>query len=170
MDSVATFADQVARYQRWLLSNTDQGAAAVRECLIQLLELYRAGLELPPAWSDELTDRQDVDRVSDVEWQRAYNVSRRLPLDHYTDVFDPTEDRPDEGPVIANLADDLADIYRDVVSGLRAYEQGDRADAVWEWSFGLHHHWGAHAVDAIRAAHWWLCNNDPDRLSTDRAG
>jgi hypothetical protein len=70
-----------------------------------------------------------------------------------------------ETPVVGSLSDDLADIYRDVVTGLRAYDRGDRAGAVWEWRFNLHAHWGAHATGAMRALHWWLCNNDPGRLS-----
>jgi Domain of unknown function (DUF5063) len=27
------------------------------------------------------------------------------------------------------------------------------ADVVWEWRFGLEHHWGVHAVDAMAALH-----------------
>ena len=165
MDAVARFADEAATFERWLLSGTDQEADAARECLIRLLELYRAGVALPPEWSDELEGRAELERVDDTEWRRAYEASRRLPLDHYGDVFDPTA-TPPEGAVVGSISDDLADIYRDVVTGLRAYRRGDRAGAVWEWSFGLHSHWGAHATGAIRALHWWLSNNALNRLST----
>lgn len=158
------FADEAAAFERWLLSGTDQGADAVRECLIRLLALYRAGVELPPEWSDELEGRADVERIGDADCRRASQVSRRLPFDYYIEVFDPTMIAA-EAPVAGSVSDDLVDIYRDVGTGLRAYNRGDRAGAIWEWSFNLHSHWGAHATGAIRALHWWLCNNAIDRLS-----
>lgn len=169
MDSVTKFAEEAAAFERWLLSGTDRGADAARECLIRLLQLYRAGIDLPPEWSDELESRTDIERVSDAEWRRASEASGRLPLDYYSEVFDPTT-VPGEAPVVCSIANDLADIHRDVVTGLRAYERGDRAGAIWEWSNGLHSHWGAHATGAMRALHWWLCNNASHRLSDDRAG
>jgi hypothetical protein len=169
VNSVAKFADEAAAFERWLLSGTDQEADAARECLIRLLELYRAGMALPPEGSDELESHADVERVGDAEWDRAYEASRRLPLDFYSEVFDPTE-VPAEAPVIGSLLDDLADIYRDVVTGLRAYRRGDEVGAIWEWSFSLHAHWGAHATGAMRALHWWLRKNGPNRFSANRAG
>jgi hypothetical protein len=165
MDAVARFADEAAKFERWILSGTDQHADAARHCLTRLLDLYRAGIELPPQWSDELEGRPEVEGVGKAEWRRAFEASRRLPFDLYGDVVDPTE-VPAESAVIGSLSDDLADIYRDVVTGLRAYRRGDRAGAVWEWSFNLHAHWGAHATGAIRALHWWLANNASNRLST----
>lgn len=168
MDSVAKFAAEAAAFEHWLLSGTDREADAAREGLIRLLELYRAGIDLPPESSDELEGLADVERVGDAEWRRAYEAARRLPMDHYSDVFDPTIVAA-EAPVIGSISDDLADIYRDVVTGLRAHERGNRTAAIGEWSFGLHSHWGAHATGAIRALHWWLCNNRPNRLSDDGA-
>jgi hypothetical protein len=102
--------------------------------------------------------------LSEEEWRKAVAGCERLPLNLYSAVFNPL-DATDVAPVTGSLADDLADIYRDIASGLRAYELGNRAGAVWEWSFGLHSHWGAHATFAIRALHWWLSENAVDRLS-----
>ena len=169
MDSVAKFAKQAAFFQDWLLSGTDQESDSARECLIRLLELYLAGIQLPPEWSDELEGRADVESISNEEWLSAVEATRRLPLDFYKQVFDPTE-ITSQGPVMGSLSDDLADIYRDVVTGLRAYEHGELAEAVWEWSFGLHIPWGAHATSAILALYWWLCNNSPNHLSDGGTG
>jgi hypothetical protein len=167
MDSVEHFSREAAAFEHWLLSGTDQEAEAARECLNRVLELYRAGIALPPQWSNELEGHSDVERVDDAEWRKAYNSSRRLPLDYYGDVFDPTATLADAA-VVGSLSDDLADIYRDVVTGLRAYRRGDRAGALWEWRCGLQSHWGAHATGAIRALHWWLSNNAPSCLSAPR--
>ena len=168
MDSVVNFADEAAAFERWLLSGTDREADAARECLIRLLQLYRAGLGLPAERSDELEGPAEIERITDVEWRRAYEASRRLPLGPYSNVFDPTEISAEQTLVIGSLSDDLADVYRDVVTGLRAYLQGNRAGAVWEWRFSLHTHWGAHATSAIHALHWWLANNAASHLSARR--
>ncbi len=169
MNSVTKFAAEAEAFEHWLLSGTDQDADAARQCLIRLLELYRAAIALPPEWSDELDGGPLPEQVGDAEYRRAYEASRRLPLDFYSEVFDPTT-VPADAPVIGSVSDDLADIYRNVLTGLRAYKHGDRAAAVWEWSFSLHSHWGAHATGAMRALHWWLSKNAPNRLSDNGAG
>lgn len=162
MDPVARFAEQADAFARWLDSGTDRGVEAARAGLIRLLDLYRAGLELPPESACEVDDRAEVERVDEREWRRVVESTRRLPFDLYGEVFDPTAFPPEE-PVIGSLADDLADIYRDVVTGLRAYRQGRRDEAVWEWSFGMRTHWGGHATGAIRALHAWITQDHPGR-------
>ena len=171
MDAVERFAAAAADFERWLVNGTDKGPDAAREALFQLLRLYGYALALPEPWSDDLADQSDVERLTDEEWRKALVACARLPLNIYTDVFNPLEAN-DVTPVTGSLADDLADIYRDLASGLRTYELGNRAAAVWEWSFGLHSHWGAHATSAIRVLHWWLSENAIDRLSVpgERAG
>jgi hypothetical protein len=58
---------------------------------------------------------------------------------------------------MGDLADDLADIYRDIKPGLRAWdteEEGYLDEVVFDWKlphFGSH--WGIHAVGAMRALH-----------------
>jgi hypothetical protein len=57
-----------------------------------------------------------------------------------------------------DLADDLADIYRDLLPGVAAWELSGDAytdDILFQWvHFGHLHHWGRHAVNAMRALHW----------------
>ena len=45
-----------------------------------------------------------------------------------------------------SLADDAADIYRDLPSGLND-------NAVGEWRFGFDNNWGKHAAEALYALH-----------------
>lgn len=167
MDPVERFAGAATDFEQWIVNGTDQGPDAARQALIQVLRLYAYGLELPEAWSDDLADGSDVEQLAEREWRKAVAGCARLPLNLYSDVFNPAEPT-DVTPVTGSLADDLVDIYRDVVTGLRAYEGGNRPGAVWAWSFGLHSHWGAHATAAIRALHWWLTENAIDRLSVPR--
>jgi hypothetical protein len=79
MDSVEKFAREAAAFERWLLSGAVREADAARECLIRLLDLYRAGIELPPEWSDELDGRADLEPVGEAEWRKAFEAARRLP-------------------------------------------------------------------------------------------
>ncbi|MCS7272220.1 MAG: DUF5063 domain-containing protein, partial [Gemmataceae bacterium] len=114
-------------------------------------------------------DQWDAERVSDAEYQAVVAAVKGLPLDPYAEVFDPLA-VPAEAPVSASLCDDLADIYRQVVSGLRAFEAGRQAVALWEWGFGFRHHWGEHATGAIRALHAWLAANAFNQLASDAGG
>ena len=82
----------------------------------------------------------------------------------YGEVLDPLPVPPEE-PVIGSIADDVIDIYRDVVTGLRAYQAGNKTGALWEWGGGFRHHWGEHATGAIRAIHAWLASNEFEHLS-----
>lgn len=71
----------------------------------------------------------------------------------YWTVFDATAESEPECFLVP-LADDLADIWRDLKAPLPALE-ADRGgeDAVWEWRVSFRSHWGRHAVEALRALH-----------------
>jgi hypothetical protein len=167
VDAVERFAAEAVAFREWAAWGTDAGEVATRNALLRVTRLYLAALELPPAWSQELADQPDAERVGDAEWRAVFAAAGRLPLDYYGTVFDPLIVPPNESPVIGSLSDDIADIYRDVVSGLWAFEAGRPAAALWEWGFGFRHHWGEHATGAIRALHAWLAANAFDRLASD---
>ena len=167
MDTVERFASEAVSFCQWVASGTDTSAAAARNGLLQVTRLYLAALELPPPWSEELANQPpDAVRIGDNEWREVYTACGRLPLDYYYSVSDLFIVPPEE-PTIGSLPDDLADIYRDVESGLREFQAGRRAQAVWEWGFGFRHHWGEHATGAIRALHSWLQENAFDRLTAE---
>jgi len=54
----------------------------------------------------------------------------RIGLGRYHNVLFPPDDR--SGPTETSLADDLADIYRDLESGLTCACEGKYLDAIWE--------------------------------------
>ena len=58
---------------------------------------------------------------------------------------------------MGDVADDLCDIYRDILPGLRYWEAGGEeghAAVVWEWRFGFITHWGRHAIAALGLLHF----------------
>ena len=73
--------------------------------------------------------------------------------DFYWDVFDPFDDADEDKLVGGMIFDDLNDIYRDLMEGVRAYELGAINEAVWVWKWGVDNHWGTHAVSLIKALH-----------------
>jgi hypothetical protein len=158
--TVAAFAREAAKFQRWARVELDKGGASPGLAMMRVTRLYLAALLLPPPSSEGLIC-ESVACVDDAEWNLVYKSAGRLPLDYYGEQFDPLVVPPDES-TIGSLSDDIADIYRDVVSGLRDYEAGRYAEAMGAWAFGFRHHWGAHATGAMRALHAWLTQNVGD--------
>lgn len=150
MSTVDQFAARAEAFRHWLIEGTDTRATAARHALIHLAELFAAALTLPDA--NPLGDITTT--VADDEWKLAFQAARRLPVQWYGEVFDPRPVPPGE-PGIGDTADDLADIYRDVVASLRAYQRGEPG-AVWHWRFLFWAHWGQHAVGAMGALRAWL--------------
>ncbi|HLW68601.1 MAG TPA: DUF5063 domain-containing protein [Gemmataceae bacterium] len=166
MDVVERFAIVAAEFQQWALHGTDEGELGARQALLLLTKLYLTGLELAPAWRDALDgetgDKVGIDiNVGDDEWRAVMDAVGRMPLAYYSDVFDLLTFPPQE-PGTRTLGDDIADIYRDAVRGLRQYLAGRRSEAIWYWRFHLWLHWGEHATSAIRALHCWLTANVPE--------
>lgn len=105
-----------------------------------LADLYANGLLLPEVDAPESPEEPEVQQPSD--WP---GFGER---DMYLEVFDPYVE---DAPVRGSLSDDVLDIYRDVRAGLDLLDDGHVDGAVWHWRFTLRIHWGAHAVDAMRA-------------------
>ena len=105
-----------------------------------LAELLAAGFNLPEVDPSE----NDLPATNDV--------------DHWKDVFASLQLRLGAlagGPgAILDVADAIADVWRDLRNGFDALNAGAGwQDVCWEWRFGLQTHWGRHAVDALGALH-----------------
>ncbi len=138
---------------------------AAREALIRITSLYIAGLELPQPIAGGAENGDGVDSLpgSDVSKVKGHGG---IPFDYYRVVFDPHKIPPEEA-ILGSLDDDILDIFRDVVTGLRVFESGNRSAALWEWGIHFKNHWGRHAVCAIHSLHVWLTENAPEHLSAD---
>ena len=96
------------------------------------------------------------------EWRIVFRRFGALPFNHYSECFNPLV-VPAEEPVVADLADDLADIWRDLKTGLRNYEMGDIAAAEWTWYLNYSIHWGHHATAALNAIQAWFSATGDDQ-------
>lgn len=149
--------------------------AWLRSLLPALSELYASALGLIGIRSMDAGDKT-LSRfvVSHDEWRALYHrLSVQLGGDAwYWMTFEPMKTQVEKAEkVIGNLADDLADVYRDVAVGLRAWNTNDDSlldEIVFQWvKGGFEIHWGSHAVDALGILHRIVINRivespDPD--------
>jgi hypothetical protein len=150
---VEAFAKIARQYCDWVetsAANSEQEMEVARKLLAKL---HAAALDLPDLG---VKDDGVSDPISHEAWQRIYRHFLEMPLVKYWDVFDPLKK---DKPILNNLADDLADIYRDVKNPLALFDEGNIVDAVWEWRVGFQHHWGHHLTGAQRALHSYFPNN-----------
>ena len=101
-----------------------------------------------------------------MQLQKVRQRAAAIPLQHYGDIFSPLL-VPQDPPVVGDLADDLAGIYRDIALGQQLYDAGRCDDAIWQWASGFQTHLGQHAASAIRALHCYLSQEDPSGLLSD---
>jgi hypothetical protein len=98
-------------------------------------------------------------RLTNDEWNALYTHLKHTLAEQggYQAHFSPTTAAATDEPAEGDLADDLADIYRDLKPGLSAWATGDDrflGDVLYQWvHYGHVHHWGRHAVNAMRALH-----------------
>ncbi|MCK6472064.1 MAG: DUF5063 domain-containing protein [Planctomycetes bacterium] len=158
---IVAFVDSARRYCAQIERTEKTREKWMRLVLESLADLYAAGLKLP---SPELPD-QDIlpsdsyDMTHD-EWKKvAGHISAILgELDVYKCYFKcaPPWEKDDDEVTMGTLWVDLTDVYRNVHSGLRAWDAGNDdyvPEIIFEWRFGLDSHWGKHATDAMRALH-----------------
>jgi hypothetical protein len=133
----------------------------IQQVLAALSRLYALAHDLPDIeLPDDAPDISDDLNVTIAEWKQVSDRVRSILGTQvgYWAYFDPTEppESTDE-PVFGNLADDLADIYKDIKPGLRAWATGDDrylTSIILAWKFPpFGSHWGMHAVSALRALH-----------------
>jgi len=131
-----------------------------------LPELIAEGSRLPlVSFRDDESEEQEATirrilaetEMRQQEWEQLYDsLKEKLgDWDLYWMVFDP---RTDNEAIRGSLADDIADIYRDLKDGIGLQER-DKVPAceiIFEWRFGFTSHWGQHAVNALRTIHFLL--------------
>ena len=160
-DSVERFAELARKFCSWVVTGSDRGPQAARQALCQVGSLYVAALALPPRMREEYLIAEP-NGCSD--WSNLYQgLVSRLPFQHYGGLENQGFE-PIENPNVGDIADDLTDIHVELNNGLKCYEAGYHADAIWMWRNGLVLHWGEHATAAMRALHTWLASKHPELL------
>lgn len=91
------------------------------------------------------------DHVTHDDWKLVFTRFQALLPTIYRNIYDPLEEEPKVD--VVQLADDMADIYRDVKEGLVLFDKGLFDDANWEWRYNFQIHWGRHLTSALTAIH-----------------
>jgi hypothetical protein len=151
-------ADQVAAHARDFL---DAVAALARgegsDEIVPLLLLEVAQVMLAGAQLGASTDvippgnaEPDVGADPDLDVLRVGLAERLRECDEYAELFDPYRDSK---PTAFRLSDDLAAVAADLIHGMRHYEAGRPAEALWWWQYSYVNQWGTHGGAALRALH-----------------
>jgi hypothetical protein len=134
------------------------------ELLVQvyriLPQLISHAISLPRV---ELNDNESREKLrtklslSHAQWSELYQ-SLKIKLGDvnlYWAVWDPTKESE---AIHGSLADDFADIYRELKQDLDlgGADEAVSEDNIWHWRFGYHSHWGKHAIDALRTIYFLL--------------
>lgn len=120
--------------------------------LLEVAQVMLAGAQLgasrdviPPGNAEP-----DVGADPDLDLLRAGLAERLTGCDEYAELFDPYQDTQ---PTAFRLSDDLAGVAADLIHGLRHYQAGRAAEALWWWQYSYVNHWGTHGGAALRALH-----------------
>ena len=168
---VGRFIAVVKEYCAWAEGTPGSKSEEVETAIRLVANLYASALLLHSSLLD-LPDPNPADnvddnyRISHSEWTAIHKRFGALPFNYYHVFSSPTKlktGRPEEAEaVIGDLADDLADIYRDLKEGLLLYENGRIAEAIWHWNHDFYAHWGEHASSALYALHSYDSENEDE--------
>ena len=143
VESAREFCQVIEGHRKGSRKSFLQRAAAT------LARLYAGAVHLPRRNS---SGRVKARRLSRKEWQTLFmSLGRKLGRECcYWECSNPYVR---EELMAGSLADDFADIYRDIKPGLLSYDAGgatSREAAVTEWRSAMLSHWGQHATGALR--------------------
>lgn len=134
-----------------LIEQCDSASDLLCRGRLLLAKLYASALELD---STEPGEDDNSRYISHADWQAVHERLTVLldPHNRYEASLHPTENAE---LATAFLADDFADIWRDLKEGLNTLSDRPnlRADVFFDWKFTFEIHWGRHAVNALAALH-----------------
>ncbi len=124
--------------------------------------LYLKTVLLPSL--DSVNDQENEKFVNENIWSQIYNIVKtKLGYhDEYHEIFDPLT-KEQEMMSMASISDNFADIYQDLKNMISIFSIGNEEmmnDSVWECKMNFEEFWGQKLVNAIRAIHIIINNND----------
>ncbi len=102
--------------------------------------------------------------VTESDWFRIHDTFRERfgTANDYLEVFDDRM-KDSDAPVVASLAENMADIYQDLKDFLLLYQTGTPEvmnDAVWESRQNFENYWGQKLTNALRAIHRFIYSGE----------
>ena len=160
-EPLTDFSSTVQDFCSWVESTPASEIDEAKRALKLLAALYHQALNLSAPDTEEDIE---AERISDDAWKKAYKRFGALPFNYYVSVFNPSEIDEEKSQTMGDLADDLADIYRDLKAGLHLFNKGYTREAAWEWKLHFNIHWGRHATSALHALHSYIADTTEDGI------
>jgi len=156
MTQLEDFVAAAREFSTWCLTQPSEPTEEAGVAIRHLARLYSLALDLRSP--ENVNFDLDGQGSSDVVWQQVYKRAGALPFHHYSLVGDALA-VPTDAVNVGDLADDIADIHRDLAEGLSLYDAGHQPEAAYTFRFTFQLHWGTHAAEAISALHSWLARD-----------
>lgn len=150
-NATARFATVAREYCIWAEGEPGAGATEMLIARRHLACLIPFALDLP----DTACDVIDPVKISPAAWRFIFKRFGELPVNYYSNCIDPLHASADEAS-LGDLADDLADIWRDLKGGLDLLDAGNVKAASCVWREGFKRHWGRHATSALYILQCWV--------------
>lgn len=145
------FVEAARAFAVWLVDRPKSDGCA--EALAVLSRLYAESVVFCSV-EFEAEELPASAAVGESQYAEALARAGRFPFSYYQEVFNPHE-VPSGETVVGDLCDDLADIYRDIQTGINGWDAGHRQAALFHWQPQFRAHWGEHLTSAIRALHMY---------------
>ena len=152
-EALQKFADSARRYCAWCEGPAGDAATEMRTAFALVLALLNA-----IAAVEQGRGGGDSQGIPHEDFMKMHRRFASLPFQYYRSEFDPLDLEP-EGDGMGDIADDLADIWRDLKPPLQLFDSADFAGAAFEWRYRFGIHWGRHAASALYPLHCWLVDN-----------
>jgi hypothetical protein len=150
--SIDEFVSTVIEYCQFADSNNNN-LDEIRSLLLRLI------FHIPAIHSAQHEYDHEGDSVTSDKSEELMKRFSKLKIDYYQMVFSPLDVDQEDEPVMGILADDLTDIYIDLYEGLSNYKNGHQGEAYFDWSNSYRHHWGSHAINALKAIETYINEN-----------
>ena len=174
-DDWRPLADRIAQQaQEFLdgvtaLANGEGKDETVPLLLLEVAQIMLAGAQLgasqdiilPGNWEPDVGADPDLDAL------RTGLAAGLQDFDEYAELFDPYQDTQ---ATRFRLSDDVAAVAADLIHGLKHYEAGRAAEALWWWQYSYVNHWGTHGGAALRALHSVVAHSRLDVADEPAAG
>jgi hypothetical protein len=144
------------------------------EALLKILQRLLPLLYLKTSFLPELTpyfEEGNEKFVSETDWSKIHDDFKKKfgSANDYLEVFDERMN-DSEGPVVASIAENMADIYQDLKDFILLYQTGTievMNDALWECRMNFERYWGQKLLNALRAVHKFNCSGEAINEESD---
>jgi hypothetical protein len=164
-------ANEYCKYAEHAAEIKGEELLKILQRLLPLLYLKASFLPEFKPWFEDGNEKF----VMEADWIIVHDAfSKKFgTANDYLEVFDDRMNES-EGPVVASLAENMADIYQDLKDFILLYQTGTAEvmnDALWECRNNFENYWGQKLVNALRAIHKFVYSgeeiNETDPVKKD---